>query len=140
MGPRSGPDLAGWLTTAALFWFEAIGLMGLAAAYLLSPIACIAAQPGCAPGERALLQGGLGPTWLGVLLAVGVGSLVVWSATEVHRHARAWAFLFLGLAAIGTIGLATIAGSTTALSIAFWMGWPGIILIATWVRRLGDQR
>jgi hypothetical protein len=114
---QSHPGPRGLLTAAAVFWFEAWGLMGLAYASIISPLSCWAG--GCAPsGVPTLFRGGTFSSWAIDLAAVGAGSLALWIATDGYRHARAVGFLAVGALAIGAIGWGLLVSLPTGAAVA----------------------
>jgi hypothetical protein len=128
---HAAPDLSGWLTAAALFWFEAWGLMGLVA---------IAVFP-----LMAFMHGSWPPwTWsdgtvlrsAALLASVGIGAVVAWASTGGRPRVRAFLFTATGLVGlVVTAAAATVDGYVFA-GMALWLAWPSIVLVAVWGRRL----
>jgi hypothetical protein len=129
---RTAVDLTPLLTAAAVFWFEAWGLMGLGTAWLLFSFSC--AFGGCSPGGSPAM------TWIGVglaaLVVVGGGSRAWWIATRDRPRARATGFLGLGIVALAAIALVAAIAPLAAIPVAFWTGWPGIVLVVASGRQL----
>jgi hypothetical protein len=128
---HAAPDVSGWLTAAALFWFEAWGLMGLVA---------IAVFP-----LMAFMHGSWPPwTWAdgtvlrsaALLASVGIGAVVAWASTGDRPRVRAFLFTAPGLIGlVATAAAATVDGYIFA-GVALWLAWPSIVLVAVWGRRL----
>ena len=145
MQQQSRRDLTRWHVAAAVFWFEAIGLMGLGAAVLLSPFSCwgdrlpdtpAPVDDPCAAGEIPIIHDGVAGTWLIVLIAVGLGIAAVWVATRGHPRWRGVGLTVFGLLALVPI----VAAATTSLALALiptlWTGVPALLLLGSAFRLL----
>lgn len=127
----SRPDVTGWLTAAAIFWFEAWGAMGLVVI-------------GLAP-LLGFMHGTYPPTsWsdgsaLGLLIAlvvVAAFGAIAWAVWP--RQSRRWPLLVCGLGIVGILMIVATAVVHPAalLASALWLGWPSIVLVRVGVARL----
>lgn len=139
MRSRPKAQLTPLLTAAAVFWFEAFGLMSLAVAVMASPLRCWGAD--CGPGDAYwFVRDGWAAAWVVLLLAVGIGSVVVWRATDRRPKVRARVFLAVGIAALAAIPWAMTAGLAAVFLVALWTGWPGVVFVVTSVDGLVSSR
>lgn len=123
-------DLSAWLTAAALFWFEAWGLVGLVWIGVLPVMAFMhGTWPPSTWVDGSVLR-------LALLLAiVGASALVVWFSTGVDSRLRASALSVLGVAGLlATVAIALI-GTEYVLPVAFWLVWPSLVLVIVWGQR-----
>lgn len=124
-------DLSGWLSAAALFWFEAWGLMGLALIGVMPLIGFMhATWPPTTWTDGSVVRLVL------ALAAVGVAAMAGWTLTSQRLRLRAAIFAGLGLIGLAATLTAAILGGFLFVAIAFWLGWPSVALVAVWGRRL----
>ena len=125
------PDVSGLLTAAALFWFEAWGVMGLA---VIAVVPLVGFMHGTYPPTS--WTDGSALRLLIALAAVAVVGIAAWVTGEWRPRVRAALFL-----AIGAIGLVAIAGvamlyPVAILPAAVWLVWPSIALVNVWARQV----
>jgi hypothetical protein len=124
-------DLSGWISAAALFWFEAWGLMGLALIVVMPLVGFMhASWPPSTWTDGSALR------LLVVLAIVGVAGIAGWTLTSRHSRRRAAIFAGLGLVGLAATLSAAILGGFAFAAIALWLGWPSVMLVAVWGRRL----
>ena len=125
------PDLSGWLTAAALFWFEAWGLVGLVA-IVVGPL-------------MAFMHGSWPPsTWTdgtvlrlaGMLAVVGTSAVLAWILTGRRPRARAIIFTAIGLLGLVSTAITASLDAYVFVAVGLWLVWPSVVLVAVWGRRI----
>lgn len=119
-------------TIAAVIWFEVVGGLYLAALALLSPF-CWGSGCEATGVPESFRDGSLVAVWIGYLVAVAVGSALLWTATRRHPVARGSCFTVLGaVAASLVVGWATSDG-LVAVFLLLWSGIPAVLLLGSWL-------
>jgi hypothetical protein len=124
-------DQSGWLTAAAIFWFEAWGLIGLVYIGVLPLMMFMhGTWPPSTWVDGSVLR-------LAILLAtVGVIAAVMWLFTTDRSRLRASFFSGLGLVGLATtVAIALTATAFMLVVVAFWLIWPSLVLLIVWGRR-----
>lgn len=124
-------DLTGWLSAAALFWFEAWGLMGLLV-IAVGPL--IAFMHGSWPPST--WADGTPLRFAAVLAVVGVGAILIWTITAGRPRLRAAIFTAIGLVGIIAVAAAATLETYVFAGVALWLAWPSVVLVVVWGRRL----
>lgn len=127
-------------TTAAVFWFQAVGALAIGALVVLSPLSCYGdPAPGyegpgpCPGGVPSLFTNGTLLLWTFVLGATAAVAVGAWFATRVRPLARAMTFSLLGFLAVVPIVLVAIPGGLGAVVPFLWTGIPAILLLGSWL-------
>jgi hypothetical protein len=132
---RTKPDLSGWLTAAALFWFGAWGLFGLIG---IAVLPMLAFMHGTWP-PQTWVDGTVARLGI-VLLSVGAGGVTAWMLIPIRPRLGASIFSALGLVGL----MATTAAATFPMevlaAVVLWLAWPSVVLLAVWGRRLRPPR
>lgn len=123
----SRPTQSGWYTAAAIFWFEVLGLMGLASIAFVPVVLWVNGSSPSGPWSEG------GPAQFALLLAVvGAVSVATWVVGARHARARASVFLTVGLLGLVGIAAAATSGAASLLLVTLWLGWPSVMLIVVW--------
>lgn len=125
------PDLSGWITAAALFWFEAWGLMGFGLILVMPLVGFMHASwpPSTWTDGSAL--------WLLLILVIiGVVAVGGWALTSQRARLRAVTFAGLGVIGLAATGGAAMQGLYALPAIALWLAWPSLMLVTVWGPRL----
>ena len=130
-------DMARLYFIAALFWFEALGFMVLAAALLVSPFSCwgdrfgpaTPASEACAAGEAPYVHDGSLALWAVILIAIGIGAVLAWVMTGGRPRWRGAACLGIAVAAALLIVWLALSSLIAALLLFVWIGVPAIALL-----------
>jgi len=131
-------------TTAAVFWFEAIGAIFVIALVVLSPLSCFGdsfdgGEP-CPAGPVPLLLGGSLIPWAAMIAGVAPVAIAGWLATRSRPITRAVIFSMLGLLAAVPVILVAAGGGLFAVLPFLWTGIPAVLLLGSWLPVLAAAR
>ena len=124
-------DVAPWYFGAALFWFEVVGLIGVAGLVVMSPFACWGDPIDVSPAECSIGANPLDHTAVmltAVLIATGVAAAVLWVETTGRPRWRAIACTLLGLAALTPFAVVVVDRDWVVVP-ALWTGVPALLLL-----------
>ena len=142
--PAARRDLTAWYYAAAVFWFEACGLLLVSAMVVMSPFACwgdpidpMRFESPCARGQNPAY--GTIATLLAALIAVGVATWLIWVVTVGRPRRRGIACLVLGLVALAPIVIVALIDLAFLPVPTVWTGVPALLLLGSAWRRLRPQ-
>jgi hypothetical protein len=128
---RTKPDFSGWLTAAALFWFEVCGMLGLA---FMAVLPMVAFMHGRWPPDAWI--DGTAIRLVAILAVVGATVIAAWMLAPSRPRLGAAIFTALGLVGMAGI-LAAAQNSVGAIAaVALWLAWPSAVLLRVWGPRL----
>ena len=134
-------------TAAAVFWFEVLGLLAVAAIVVVSPLGCFGdpapgyTGPGpCPGGVPPVLTDGTLVAWGLFLGGTATAAALAWVATRRHPRARAGTFAAVGAIAAGAVVVAAVVGGLLGVVAFFWIGIPALLLLGSWLPALRRPR